>query len=136
MRVVLDTNILISALITPTGNPAAIYNAWERSDFTLLTCEQQLEELRATLHKAEIAELIRSHRAGRLVNQISELAEIVGRLPRVKRSADPEDDYLLALCEAGRAHFLVTGDKSGLLSLRKHKSTQIVSAKEFIDSLE
>ncbi len=32
MRVVLDTNILISALIAPTGNPAAVYNAWEEAD--------------------------------------------------------------------------------------------------------
>jgi len=38
MRVVLDTNILVSALIAPAGNPAAIYNAWDRANFTLLTC--------------------------------------------------------------------------------------------------
>jgi predicted nucleic acid-binding protein len=39
MRVVLDTNILVSALIAPAGNPAAIYNAWEQGKFTLLTSE-------------------------------------------------------------------------------------------------
>jgi len=38
MRVALDTNILVTALISPAGNPAAIYSAWEDGQFTLLTC--------------------------------------------------------------------------------------------------
>ena len=42
MRVVLDTNILVSALIAPAGNPAAIYNAWEQGKFTLLTCTEHV----------------------------------------------------------------------------------------------
>ncbi len=44
MRVVLDTNILVSALISPAGNPARIYSAWEDGFFTLLCCAQQFEE--------------------------------------------------------------------------------------------
>lgn len=47
MRVVLDTNILVSALIAPAGNPAAIYSAWEQGKFTLLTCAELLDELQA-----------------------------------------------------------------------------------------
>jgi putative PIN family toxin of toxin-antitoxin system len=131
MRVVLDTNILVSALISPVGRPAAIYDAWEDGKFTLLTCAEQLDELRATLRKPRVAALIKPHKAGRLVNQIKKLAEEIGSLPRVKRSADPNDDFLLALSEAGKADYLVTGDKSGLLSLDRHKATQIVSAISF-----
>ena len=51
MRVALDTNILVSALMIQTGNPAAIYRAWQQGQFTLLTCEEHLDELRATLRK-------------------------------------------------------------------------------------
>ena len=131
MRVVLDTNILVSALISPVGYPAAIYDAWEDGKFTLLTCAEHLDELRATLRKPRVAELIKPHKAGRLVNQIKKLAEEISSLPRVKRSADPNDDFLLALSEAGKADYLVTGDKSGLLSLGRHKATQIVSATSF-----
>ncbi len=131
MRVVLDTNIPVSALISPAGHPAAIYDAWEDGKFTLLICVEQLDELRATLRKPRVAALIKPHKAGRLVNQIKKLADEIGSLPRVKRSADPNDDFLLALSEAGRADYLVTGDKSGLLSLRRHKATQIVSAISF-----
>lgn len=131
MRVVLDTNVLISALISPSGFPAAIYGAWEDGRFTLLTCDEQLDELRATLQKPAIARLVQPHKAGRLVNQIRRLAEVIEKLPPVSRSPDPSDDFLLALCEAGTARYLVTGDKSGLLSLCRHQGTQIVTARNF-----
>lgn len=51
MRVVLDTNILVSALIAPAGYPATIYNAWEQGQFLLLTCAEHLDEIRSTLQK-------------------------------------------------------------------------------------
>ncbi|HTT18085.1 MAG TPA: putative toxin-antitoxin system toxin component, PIN family [Candidatus Sulfotelmatobacter sp.] len=131
MRVVLDTNILVSAMITSAGNPAAIVNAWLDGKFTLLTSVQHVDELRATLQKPRVAELIKPHKAGRLVNQIKKLAVDVGELPDVERSADPTDDFLLAISEAGQADYLVTGDKSGLLALDRHKATRIVSASDF-----
>ena len=74
---------------------------------------------------------IKPYQAGRLVNDLKELAETIGSLPRVVRSPDPEDDFLLALCEAGKADYLVTGDKSGLLGLARHHVARIVSAREF-----
>jgi uncharacterized protein len=135
MRVVLDTNILVSALIVPAGNPAAIYNAWEQGKFTLLTCAEHLDELHATLQKPKVANLIEPYKAGRLINQIKKLAEDIVELPRVKRSPDPDDDFLLALAEAGNADYLVTSDKSGLLSLASHKSTRIITARDFASLL-
>jgi hypothetical protein len=118
MRVVLDTNILVSALLVQTGFPAAIYRAWSEREFTLLTCAEQLA--------ARI-----KPKAGRLVNDIRAFAEIVDKLPKVQRSPDPTDDFLLALCEGGKAEYLVTGDTSGLLSLARHRVTRIVSARDF-----
>lgn len=131
MRVVLDTNILVSAMITSAVNPAAIINAWLDGKFTLLTSVEHVDELRSTLQKPRVAELIKPHKAGRLVNQIKKLAVDVGELPDVERSADPTDDFLLAISEAGQADYLVTGDKSGLLALDRHKATRIVSASNF-----
>ena len=131
MRVVLDTNILISSLLSQTGTPASIYHAWQAGYFTLLTCKDQLEELGAALRKPVLAARIRPHKAGRLVNELRDLAIVLGGMPRVARSNDPSDDFLLALSEAGEAHYLVTGDKSGLLTLARHKATRVVSAREF-----
>jgi len=132
MRVVLDTNVLVSALIIQTGNPAAIYRAWQEARFTLLTCAEHLDEVRATLRKPALAERIKPYKAGALVNELKKLAENVEELPSVCRSPDPSDNFLLALCEAGRADYLVTGDKSGLLALDQHEGTRIVTASAFI----
>lgn len=131
MRVVLDTNILISALLIQVGHPAAIYHAWQEGAFKLVVCAEQLDELRATLRKPAIAARIKPHNAGRLVNQLKDLAEILGPLPHVERSPDPTDDFLLALSEVAQADYLVTGDKAGLLPLVRHKTTRIISASEF-----
>jgi uncharacterized protein len=131
MRVVLDTNIIISALLAPAGKPAAIVRIWLDGKFTLLTCAAHLDELRSTLEKPRVAERVKPHKAGRLVNQVKKLAEDIGPLPRVELSLDPTDDFLLALSEGGKAAYLVTGDKSGLLALGRHKTTRIVSAREF-----
>jgi len=131
MRVAIDINIIVSALLAPAGKPAAIIRIWLDGKFTLLTCAEHIDELRATLQKPRVSERIKPHKAGRLVNQIQRFAEDVGALPRVERSPDPMDDFLLAMCEAGKADYLVTGDKSGLLFLDRHKTTQIVSASDF-----
>jgi hypothetical protein len=55
-------------------------------------------------------------------------------LPSSPIAPDPKDSYLLAMAEAGQADFLVTGDKE-LLSLRRHKSTRIITPAAMIEIL-
>ncbi len=135
MRVILDTNILISALLVPSGVPGAIYRAWHKGEFILLVSEPQMDELRRTLAKPALAVRIRPHHAGRLVNNLRRLAEPVSPLPRVKRSFDPSNDFLLATAEAGKADCVVTGDRSGLLALLRHGEARIISARAFAELL-
>jgi uncharacterized protein len=130
MRVVIDTNILVSALISPSGKPAAIADAWIEGKFPLLTCARHVDEIRRTLHKPGVADLSKPYKAGLLVNQVRKLAEDVDPLLCVERSADPTDDFLLSMAEGGRADSLVTGDKSGLLAPGRQRATRIVSAEE------
>ena len=73
MRVVLDTNILVSALLIEVGYPAAM-----EGHFTLLTCSEQLDELRIVLRRPAVAARIKPYKAGRLVNELKQLAETVG----------------------------------------------------------
>lgn len=131
MRVVLDTNILVSALMVESGVPGRIHAAWLDGAFTLLISPEQLTELRSTFRKPKVAVRLRPREIGRLINNLGSRAEMLDRLPRVTRSSDPDDNYLLAMAEAGDADFLVTGDKSGLLSLTRHEGTRILSAREF-----
>ena len=132
MRVVLDTNILIASLIARGGTTDRIVRAWIRHGYDLLTCEEQFEELRRCFGRsALVPRLIQRHEAGRLINQLRDFAVQVSDLQVVDRSADPFDNFLLALAEAGAADFLVTGDKAGLLDLKSHGRTQIVTAGTF-----
>jgi hypothetical protein len=131
MRVVLDTNILISALMIGSLYPAEVYRAWQEGGFTLLTCSEQLEELRATLRKPALRERIRPYVAGRLVNDLKELAEVLPVRSHVRRSPGRTGDFLLALCDAGQADYLVSGDRTGLLVLLTHGRTRILTARAF-----
>lgn len=132
MRVVLDTTILIASLIARGGTTDRIVRAWIGHEYTLLTWEEQMEELRRCFgRRALVPGRIQRHEAGRLINQLRRAATFVENLPEVTRSADPFDNFLLGLAEAGSADFLVTGDKAGLLDLRSHGRTQIVTARAF-----
>ena len=116
--------------------PDLLLQAWLADRFTLLTHDIQIVELRVASRLEHVRTRIRPAEAGRLVNQIRDKAEILDRLPNVHRSADLLDDYLLALCEAGRANHLITGDKAGLLVLGAHGSTTILTARAFLDMLD
>jgi putative PIN family toxin of toxin-antitoxin system len=135
VRVVLDTNILLSGIISPTGTPAALIEAWLDRRFILISHPLQLDELREVSRRARIRSLVRPAEIGRLVNLIRLVAEMPEALPSVERSPDPRDDFLLALCEAGKAGWLVTGDKGDLLALGRHGRTHILDAARFAGEL-
>lgn len=132
MRLVLDTNILISALISSASPPHRIYEAWRQGRLELLCCEAQLTELREVTRRVAVRLRIRPAEAGRMVKDLRGLTRWVECLPVVQRSPDPADDYLLALAEAGVAQAIVTGDKSGLLALGRHASADILTARAFV----
>lgn len=101
MRVILDTNVLLSGLISPSGTPARLIEAWLDRRFTLVSHALQLDGFRDVSRREKIRVLLRPAEAGRLVNQILLVATMPEKLPLVQRSRDPRDDFLLALCEAG-----------------------------------
>ena len=135
MRVVLDTNVLLSALFIRQSTAALVVNAWRRGTFDLLTCELQLQEIRAVTRRPAIRALIRPALAGELVNQLKNMAQWIETLPPVTRSPDPFDNFLLAMAEAGQADVLVSGDKRGVLALQSHGACQIITLRQFVDSL-
>lgn len=128
MRVILDTNILLSGLISGAGIPARLIEAWLDGRFVLISHPIQLDEIREVTRRNKMRALIRPIEAGRLVNQIARIADMPASLPSISRSPDPRDDFLLALCEAGRVDWLVTGDKKDLLALERHGPARIATA--------
>lgn len=121
MRVVIDTNVLVSALLSSTALPAVLVTLWRGGRFTLLTAEPQLDELTRVTRYPELRQRLNPALAGRLVNELRDIAEMVGPLPDVDVSPDPYDNYLLAMASAGHANTLITGDKRDLLLLKRYQ---------------
>jgi len=135
MRVVLDTNILLSALINRHGTPAQLVSGWRERRYDLLTSKEQLIELGDVARRPVLRARIVPSTVGRLIRDLRKLAEVLTRLPAVERSADPADNFLLAMAEAGNANYLISGDRRGVLALGTHGITQIFRAREFLDVL-
>jgi putative PIN family toxin of toxin-antitoxin system len=135
VRIILDTNILLSGLMSSGCVPSRVVEAWLDHRFVLISHVIQLDELREVTRRDRIRVRLKPVEAGRLINQVKALTEMVDRLPPVQRSRDPRDDFLLALSEAAKADLLVTGDKDDFLSLERHGTTAIVTAATFAETL-
>jgi putative PIN family toxin of toxin-antitoxin system len=135
MRVICDTNVLISALISDKSPPADVLRLWRRGRFELLVSLDLFEEIHRVPRTARIRARIKPAKIGRLVNEVRVNALVMGGLEPIDKSRDPFDNYLLALAEAGKADFLVTGDKAGLLASKRFATARIVNARQFLESL-
>jgi uncharacterized protein len=139
MRVLLDTNILVSHLLTPThsGSIAAIMDSLARGDFMLLLPLELLDELEQVVaRKPSLAQRIRPEQLARLREGLLAVGDVIPpieqHIPAVTR--DRKDDYLLAYAVVGAADYLVTGDED-LLVLKQVGRLRIVSPPAFVDIL-
>jgi uncharacterized protein len=137
IRAVLDTNVLISGLLSEDSPPPSLVDAWLDRRYVLVTCLYQVEEISHVLAYPRIASRLRLSDAevDLILAALLSQAEVVGgdlRLPGVSR--DPKDDPLVAYAMEGAADYLVSGD-ADLLDLGKHENTRMVSPREFIEIL-
>ncbi len=134
MRVILDTNVLLGALISPHGPPDVIFRAWRAARFELVTSLAQLEELRRASRYPKLKAILPAHRVGTMVNNMQRaiLLDVLPSLPEAMDLNDPNDAYLLAMALASDADYLVTGDRrSGLLQRNTIGRTRIVTPSKF-----
>ena len=134
MKVILDTNVLLGALISPFGPPDIIYRAWRAAKFELITSTEQLEELRRVSRYPKLKNILPAHRIGTMVNNMHR-AVVLAALPLPSKDIelnDPNDVFLLSMALASEADYLVTGDRrAGLLQQRHAGRTRIVSPAVF-----
>ena len=132
IRVVLDTNILISALLNPQGPPAQVFV------MTILDPETRLC-VSADLY-AEYEEVIRRPRLNRsdreiqaTLRTIREKGFWVKPTEKVRACSDPDDDIFLECAQAASAHYLVTGNLKDFPTV--WASTRILTARQFLDAV-
>lgn len=134
MRAVLDSNVIISALLSPGGSPARLLRAWQQGEFELIVSRALLAELEGALAYPKLRKRIKVEEARSVLQWLEGsaiIAEDPGDPPAV-RSPDPGDDYLIALAQNEGAA-LVSGDEH-LLQLAG--SVPVFSPALFLDLLE
>jgi putative PIN family toxin of toxin-antitoxin system len=111
VRAVLDVNVLVAALLSPSGAPAQIMALWLGGAFDLVVSTSLLTELERTLAYPKVRRHIDADSAAAFPSLLRQTAVVASdAIPGAHRSADPGDDYLLALAEHARA-ILVSGDR-------------------------
>jgi putative PIN family toxin of toxin-antitoxin system len=133
VRVLLDANVLVSALLSRAGAPARLVGLWLDAEFELIVCPALLTETKRALASPKLRGRIDPEQSERFLEQVAELGEVVAdpEAPPAVRSSDPGDDYLLALAERENVP-LVSGDDH-LLALRDR--APVFSPREFLDRL-
>jgi putative PIN family toxin of toxin-antitoxin system len=111
LRAVLDPNVIISGLLSPSGSPARALLAWQQGEFDLVASPLLLAELERALDYPKLRRRIAADEARRIVEWLAHAATIAPDPtgPPPVHSVDPGDDYLLALAAAENA-VLVSGD--------------------------
>lgn len=135
MRIVLDTNILIGALITKGTPPDGLYQAWLKGEIELVTSAAQIAELANVLARPRLQKYIDADEAAAIVENIDTRAIILDAPPDVDLSPDPKDNPILAAAIAGKADLIVSGDKKHMLALGEAEGIPIVTARDALDRL-
>lgn len=136
LKVALDTNIFVSSLLSKTGTPAQVLNAWRNRQCVLCISDAIIDEIHRTLNypkirdkyrltDADIADLLAllRHDAVNVPGQ----SDMRGAIPN-----DPSDEKFLACALDAGADVIVSGDRH-LLALGEYRDIPIVNARTFFD---
>ncbi len=138
MRVLLDTNVLVSTVIKPEGKPAQIFQR-AATGFELVCSEYILKELADVLIRPHIQKkyknLVAPERRGQFITLVRSLAAMVEVQTTLDVVSDEDDNQVLAGAVDGRAEFLVTGDPH-LLVLQQYRGCKIVNPAQFLAVLQ
>ena len=138
LKVVLDTNVIVSGLTASSGNPHDVLETWRRGEIILLTCPAIIQELTEVLTRPFFRDkrhITEEHvaRAKRVLEMDAAMVLPEAHLDIVED--DPDDDRVLEYALEGGADYVVSGDHH-LLDLRRFRSIPIVTPRQFLAILE
>ena len=133
MRAVVDTNIVIRALIKPNGSVGPVLQRLATDDYTLVYSEPILDELLAKLALPRIR--LKYHVDDPAIDTLLALFALRGVLVhptrRIQVCRDPKDNMIIEAALEGAAEYIVTGDED-LLALKKSETIRIVTPRIFL----
>jgi hypothetical protein len=134
MRVVLDTNVLISAFISAKGAPARIFDLWQAGELEIVTAQEALDELQGVLTYPRVSRRLRfsAEQLQEFLLLLREHALFLEDLSiTAVITADPDDDIFLALALASNAQYIVSGD-GHLLDVGVYQGIAVVTPAAFM----
>jgi uncharacterized protein len=138
LRVVIDTNVIVSCILSRKGAPAELLKAWRERRFLLLSSSEIVTEVRAVVQYPRIRN--KYHLSDDEIEQTITLLEhdalLVGGDVNVAGSVpdDPKDEMFLACALDGQADVIVSGDHH-LLDLKSYRDIPIMTARQFLEQL-
>ena len=130
MKIVIDTNVLISAIFW-TGNPKQLLNKVRRGEATFLISEDLLNEFKEVLMRKDKPFKLSLEEAERVVTDMRGIAQIVHPNSQVVVCKDERDNKVLEYAIDGRAEYVISGDLH-LLGLKSFKGVKIISVTDFL----
>ncbi len=131
MRIVIDTNVLISAIFW-TGKPKQLLNRVRHQVITFVTSNDLLDELKRVLMRRDKPFRLSGGEADQVVEAMRELSEVVKIHSRISVCHDEMDNKVLACAIDGKAEYIISGDIH-LLGLGSFKGIRIMSVADFLD---
>jgi putative PIN family toxin of toxin-antitoxin system len=137
MRAVVDTNILVSAVITPHGSVGPVILRLRQGDYILLYANSLLAELVDVLNRPRIRQKyhLDDDDIATVISLILLLGEEVISRQRIVACRDPKDDKFLEVAVAGHANVIVTGD-ADLLIMNPFSGIPIIPPRAFLHMLD
>lgn len=133
-EIVVDTNVFVSALITPTGIPRVILRKIIDGEIGLITSPRLLLEIISVFEKPKLRTLVPEQEISGLVSLIHQIARVVKPDTSINDCRDPKDNAVLECAVKGKAGAIVSGDHD-LLELNPFRGIPILSPKTFLLSL-
>lgn len=130
MRIVIDTNILVSFAIRPNRNFEQLFDYIAEHGVTLIS-EATITELFSVLRRDKFRKYISQNDATDYVEWYTGVSELVPVVKNVKACRDPKDDKFLSLAVAGKANCIIAGDYD-LLDMVVYEDIPIYRAVEFM----
>jgi putative PIN family toxin of toxin-antitoxin system len=138
LKVVLDTNVLVSSLLVKVGLPAGVVDAWRQRQYVLVTSPDLIAEVRSTLNYPRLRRkyLFTDEDIEQLTSLLEQDALLVPGQAQVEGVIpdDPADEKVLACAVDALVDAIVSGD-SHLLALGEYQGIPVLTARTFLERL-
>jgi putative PIN family toxin of toxin-antitoxin system len=135
VRIVLDTNVIVSGLLLTNSIPGQLLLLWEDEQYELVTSIEQIDEVSRVLAYDKLKNRIDPTKAKTLLTSLQLSAEIARELPEVSYTIDLADNLILGTAITGRVDILVSGDQQHLLPLGVVENIPILTPREALEKI-